>query len=92
MYQLNEGKQLKDFKFSKEFIISDLSNPYFVHGFAAKINIGSMKRKSNYCYFSCKIYEQEFLAAIISNNFCATQFHPELSGIVWRKFLKRFFI
>ena len=92
IYQLNEGIKLKDLNFIKEIVISDLLNPYFVHGFAARLNYDSMIKNDQYSYLYYYVDDNKYLGAMISNNFCGTQFHPELSGKIWRNFLLRFFI
>tara|TARA_Y100000589_G_scaffold330720_1_gene381252 strand:+ start:3231 stop:3893 length:663 start_codon:yes stop_codon:yes gene_type:complete len=91
IYELNEGIKLKDFEFIKVTEISDLLNPYFVHGYAARLNYDSMIKKNKYCYLSYALDDKKYLGAIISNNFCGTQFHPELSGRKWKEFMIRFF-
>ena len=91
IYESDEGLKLKDLKFTKYTNIKDLMNPYFVHGFAAKLKTNCTKGIKKYCYLFNKVNEHKLLSGIISNNLCATQFHPELSGILWKEFMIRFF-
>ena len=83
--------RLKQLNFTKTLFIRDLMNPYFVHGFAAKLKTNCTKGIKKYCYLFNKVNEHKLLSGIISNNLCATQFHPELSGILWKEFMIRFF-
>ena len=47
IYESNEGLNLKDLKFTKNINIKDLMNPYFVHGFGAKLNSISKENQIN---------------------------------------------
>ena len=91
IYESNEGLNLKDLKFTGNINVKDLMNPYFVHGFAAKFKTSSMEDRNKYCFLFNSINNYKLLSGIISNNLCATQFHPELSGILWKEFMIKFF-
>jgi glutamine amidotransferase len=54
---------------------------YFVHSYYAAIGKHTIATTQ---------YSQEFSAALNKNNFYATQFHPEKSGIMGAKILKNF--
>ena len=71
--------------------IRKLMRPYFVHGYGAKFFPESNKINDKYCYLYTNINKEKFLAGIISKSFCATQFHPELSGGLWKEFMINFF-
>ncbi len=91
IYESSNSTRLKDLNFIKKQNISNLMNPYFVHGYAAKFKNPLKKKEKKCCYLINMINNEELLAGIISNNFCATQFHPELSGKLWKDFIISFF-
>ena len=91
IYESTNSLKLKQLNFTKKLILRDLMNPYFVHGYAAELNNQYLKGGKNFCYLFNKINNKQLMAGIISNNFCATQFHPELSGIFWKDFMLKFF-
>ena len=67
----------------KNILSDDLNGQhvYFVHSYYAPV-----------CKFTVAVtdYIQPFSSALKKDNFFATQFHPEKSGIVGEKILKRF--
>ena len=91
IFILEEGLKFNDLEFNKEVNIDNLMNPYFVHGYAAKLNQINISNQTNYCYLYTKVNDEKILSGLISDNFCATQFHPELSGRFWKEFMIRFF-
>lgn len=86
-----KGLKFNDLGFNKEVNIDNLMSPYFVHGYAAKLNQNNIFNQTNYCYLYTKVNNEKILSGLISDNFCATQFHPELSGRYWKEFMIRFF-
>ena len=99
--QINIGRK-QIFKLEKKTINDDLTflnscsfeninYPFFVHGFTSSLNDHSkdFKLKKFTCLYSL-IDDSKILAGLISNNFCGTQFHPELSGESWRSFMLEF--
>ena len=91
IYESTNSLKLKQLKFTNHLNLTDLMNPYFVHGYAAELKNQYIKERKNFCYLFNKINNKQLMAGIISNNFCATQFHPELSGIFWKEFMVKFF-
>jgi glutamine amidotransferase len=61
--------------------ITDADDVYFVHSYYAEI--------SNQTTVTCN-YILPFSAAMQQDNFYATQFHPEKSGIVGERILQNF--
>lgn len=53
---------------------------YFVHSYAAKVAVGKMQAWSR--------HGEEFLAAVEDGYMCATQFHPEKSGVAGLALIK----
>ena len=86
--EVKDFLKLNDLNFDHKLIEN---NPYFVHGYAAKLNYESFKKDNKHCYLFTKINNEKLLAGIISSNFCGTQFHPELSGRLWKEFMITFF-
>lgn len=73
------------------FLQQGLDMPYFVHGYAAKLD-SNVKLNEDYCYLKAEIGEHEVIAGVINNHIMATQFHPELSGTKWREFMVEFML
>ena len=73
LLEADYGQSINSFKFSKKLNISS-NNPYFVYGYAAKLNPELAPNYKKYCYLYSKINNTKFLAGIISEDFCATQF------------------
>ena len=82
---------LKDLGFSNDLINKKVNKPYFVHGYGAQFNSNNLRNTNKYCYLYTEVNKKKLLAGLISKNFCATQFHPELSGSAWREFMINFF-
>lgn len=61
--------------------IPDNSYFYFVHSYAAPITVDALAATE---------YSENFAAAVQKDNFFATQFHPERSGVVGAKLLQNF--
>ena len=91
IFELEDGLRFEELELIKEQKISKLMRPYFVHGYGAKFISGSNKINNKYCYLYTNINKEKILAGIISKSFCATQFHPELSGGLWKEFMINFF-
>ncbi len=91
IYESETGIQFKNLGFSKDLINDSSMRPYFVHGFASELDYKSMLLNPQYCYLFTEINRRKILAGMLTENFCGTQFHPELSGSDWRKFMIRFF-
>lgn len=91
IYETEIGLKFKDLGFNEKLIDNFTTRPYFVHGYASELDYKSMNQKNQYCYIFTEIRKTKILAGIFSENFCATQFHPELSGSEWKEFMIRFF-
>ena len=91
IYETEIGLKFKDLGFNEKLIENFTTRPYFVHGYASELDYKSMNQKNQYCYIFTEIRKTKILAGIFSENFCATQFHPELSGSEWKEFMIRFF-
>ncbi len=61
--------------------IPDGSHFYFVHSYALDIQTDTL---------ACTEYGRKFSAIVERNNFAATQFHPERSGIFGARLLENF--
>ena len=57
----------------------------------AELDFEQANKNKKFCYLYYEINKQKLLAGILSENFCATQFHPELSGDLWQQFMINFF-
>lgn len=92
IYKLEQNSINDDLNYLNSFPFEKINYPFFVHGFASNIN--NYSKDLNFCECTCLyslIDESKILAGLISNNFCGTQFHPELSGDSWRLFMLKFF-
>lgn len=77
--------------FTNKVAFNKIRFPYFIHGYAAELRDTKELNLHNCSYLYSLIGRRKILAGILSNNFCGTQFHPELSGSEWRKFMLEFF-
>ena len=91
IYELNTTLSFKELKFENKLTFENYCNPYFVHGYGAELDFEQANKNKNFCYLYYEINKQKLLAGILSENFCATQFHPELSGDLWQQFMINFF-
>ena len=81
-------RPLKKFNSWKNTVLEDLENEkeyvYFTHSFVC-----IPSKKENYLA-TFNYGEKDFVAAIHKENIFGLQFHPELSGTIGRKILKKF--
>ena len=90
IFDLNIELKFDDLRFLNSLSLENLSLPYFVHGYASKIDSLKINNFKKYSCLYTIVGEQKILAALISENFCGTQFHPELSGSKWCQFMLMF--
>ena len=91
IFELNGTRSFKDLRIEKKIPFENYYKPYFVHGYGAELDCNQTNDNNDFCYLYFEINKQKLLAGILSENFCATQFHPELSGDLWQQFMIKFF-
>ena len=91
IFELNETRNFKELKVENKLTFENYCKPYFVHGYGAELDLEKAKKNNDFCYLYYEINKQKLLGGILSENFCATQFHPELSGDLWQQFMINFF-
>lgn len=90
IFDLKMDLKFNDLSFLNNIALENISYPYFVHGFATRIDSLEINKFRKYSCLYANIGEQKILAALVSESFCGTQFHPELSGCKWCQFMLRF--